>query len=79
MFLCLTRNQRFLSLSLSQCVCMGILLGSATQKIAAVANLIGYYCVGLPLGISLMFAAKLGVVGKSFFLDIQLNKILAFD
>ncbi|XP_022526190.2 multidrug and toxin extrusion protein 1 [Astyanax mexicanus] len=45
------------------CVCMGILLGSGQQKIAAVANLVGYYCIGLPLGISLMFAAKLEVVG----------------
>ncbi|XP_072548063.1 multidrug and toxin extrusion protein 1-like isoform X1 [Salminus brasiliensis] len=45
------------------CVCMGILLGSGQQKIAAVANLFGYYCIGLPLGISLMFAAKLEVLG----------------
>ncbi|XP_051963195.1 multidrug and toxin extrusion protein 1-like [Xyrauchen texanus] len=45
------------------CVSMGILLGSGQQKIAAVANFFGYYCIGLPLGISLMFAAKLDVVG----------------
>ncbi|XP_050986001.1 multidrug and toxin extrusion protein 1 [Labeo rohita] len=45
------------------CVCMGILLGSGQQKIAAVANFFGYYCIGLPLGTSLMFAAKLDVVG----------------
>lgn len=42
---------------------MGILLGSGQQKIAAVANFFGYYCIGLPFGISLMFAAKLDVVG----------------
>ncbi|TRZ00943.1 hypothetical protein DNTS_004784 [Danionella cerebrum] len=45
------------------CVSMGVLLGSGQQKIAAVANFFGYYCIGLPLGISLMFAAKLDVVG----------------
>uniref|UniRef100_A0A674CKN1 Multidrug and toxin extrusion protein n=1 Tax=Salmo trutta TaxID=8032 RepID=A0A674CKN1_SALTR len=45
------------------CVCMGIILGTGQQKIAAMANLITYYCVGLPLGISLMFAAGLRVVG----------------
>ncbi|XP_057207699.1 multidrug and toxin extrusion protein 1 [Triplophysa rosa] len=45
------------------CVSMGILLGSRQQKIAAVANFFGYYCIGLPLGISLMFAAKLEVIG----------------
>ncbi|KAL0973217.1 hypothetical protein UPYG_G00200470 [Umbra pygmaea] len=45
------------------CVCMGIILGTGRQKIAAVANLITYYCVGLPLGISLMFAAGLRVLG----------------
>uniref|UniRef100_A0A4W4DRA4 Multidrug and toxin extrusion protein n=1 Tax=Electrophorus electricus TaxID=8005 RepID=A0A4W4DRA4_ELEEL len=45
------------------CVSMGVLLGSGQQKIAAVANLLGYYCIGLPLAISLMFAAKLHVVG----------------
>ncbi|KAJ7995566.1 hypothetical protein DPEC_G00245920 [Dallia pectoralis] len=45
------------------CVCMGILLGTGRQKIAAIANLITYYCVGLPIGISLMFAAGLRVLG----------------
>ncbi|KAM9450579.1 multidrug and toxin extrusion protein 1 isoform 2-T2 [Clarias gariepinus] len=45
------------------CVSSGILLGSGKQKIAAIANLISYYCIGLPLGISLMFAAKLRVLG----------------
>ncbi|XP_065137107.1 multidrug and toxin extrusion protein 1-like [Paramisgurnus dabryanus] len=44
-------------------VCMGILLGSGQQKIAAAANFFGYYCIGLPLGIALVFAAKLDVVG----------------
>ncbi|XP_030632194.1 multidrug and toxin extrusion protein 1-like [Chanos chanos] len=56
------------------CVSMGILLGSGQQKIAAVANLFGYYCIGLPLGVSLMFAAKLQVVG--FWLGLFLSVIV---
>ncbi|XP_060791215.1 multidrug and toxin extrusion protein 1-like [Neoarius graeffei] len=45
------------------CVSSGILLGSGNQKIAAIANLVSYYCIGLPLGILLMFAAKLRILG----------------
>ncbi|XP_031429074.1 multidrug and toxin extrusion protein 1-like isoform X2 [Clupea harengus] len=45
------------------CVSMGILLGAGRQRIAAVANLFGYYCIGLPVGIALMFSAGLRVTG----------------
>lgn len=45
------------------CVCSGILLGAGKQKIAALANLICYYCIGLPVGISLMFLAELRILG----------------
>ncbi|XP_019943621.2 multidrug and toxin extrusion protein 1-like [Paralichthys olivaceus] len=45
------------------CVCSGIFLGAGKQKIPAVANLIGYYCIGLSLGVTLMFVAKLGSLG----------------
>ncbi|XP_064207451.1 multidrug and toxin extrusion protein 1 [Anguilla rostrata] len=45
------------------CVSSGILLGAGKQKIAAMANLICYYCMGLPLGIALMFAAELRIMG----------------
>ncbi|KAM9320072.1 multidrug and toxin extrusion protein 2-like [Gastrophryne carolinensis] len=43
--------------------CGGILRGAGKQKIGAVTNAVGYYLVGLPIGISLMFAAKFGVIG----------------
>uniref|UniRef100_A0A674ESP5 Multidrug and toxin extrusion protein n=1 Tax=Salmo trutta TaxID=8032 RepID=A0A674ESP5_SALTR len=59
---------------LSQCVCMGIILGTGQQKIAAMANLITYYCLGLPLGISLMFTAGLRVLG--FWLGLFICVIL---
>lgn len=45
------------------CVCSGILVGSGLQKIAAVSNLVGYYIIGLPVGIALMFAAELRILG----------------
>ncbi|XP_075709043.1 multidrug and toxin extrusion protein 2-like [Rhinoderma darwinii] len=43
--------------------CAGILRGSGKQKIGAITNAVGFYLVGLPIGISLMFALKLGVIG----------------
>ncbi|XP_053363545.1 solute carrier family 47 member 4 [Clarias gariepinus] len=45
------------------CVGMGIVLGTGKQGIAAIANLIGYYCIGLPLSIALTFPANLQVAG----------------
>lgn len=47
-----------------QCTSGGILRGSGNQKVGAIINAIGYYVLGLPIGISLMFAANLGVIGK---------------
>ncbi|KAG7217256.1 hypothetical protein INR49_027800 [Caranx melampygus] len=46
----------------STCVCSGILVGSGMQKIAALSNLVCYYFIALPVGIALMFAAKLRVL-----------------
>ncbi|XP_069471277.1 multidrug and toxin extrusion protein 1-like [Ambystoma mexicanum] len=47
------------------CVCIGcgILRGTGKQKIGAIFHAVGYYVVALPVGISLMFAASLGVLG----------------
>lgn len=47
-----------------QCTSGGILRGSGNQKVGAIFNAIGYYVIGLPIGISLMFATRLGVMGK---------------
>ncbi|XP_039613167.1 multidrug and toxin extrusion protein 1-like isoform X1 [Polypterus senegalus] len=46
-----------------QCVFSGIVKGAGKQKIGAICNLTGYYIIGLPIGISLMFAAHMGVLG----------------
>ena len=41
----------------------GILRGSGRQALGAVINFVAYYVIGLPLGISLAFAAHLGALG----------------
>ncbi|XP_051253354.1 solute carrier family 47 member 4 isoform X4 [Dicentrarchus labrax] len=56
------------------CVCTGIFLGTGKQKIPAVANLIGYYGIGLSLSVTLMFFAKLRVLG--FWLGLLICVIL---
>uniref|UniRef100_A0A8I3P394 Multidrug and toxin extrusion protein n=1 Tax=Canis lupus familiaris TaxID=9615 RepID=A0A8I3P394_CANLF len=43
--------------------CGGVLRGTGKQKIGAILNAIGYYVFGFPIGVSLMFAAKLGIIG----------------
>ncbi|XP_070801018.1 multidrug and toxin extrusion protein 2-like [Pituophis catenifer annectens] len=43
--------------------CGGVLRGAGKQKIGAIANAVGYYVIGLPIGITLMFVYKLGVMG----------------
>ncbi|XP_069471281.1 multidrug and toxin extrusion protein 2-like [Ambystoma mexicanum] len=45
------------------CTANGILKGIGKQKIGAITYAIGYYVVGVPLMGSLMFVAKLGVIG----------------
>ncbi|XP_034723083.1 multidrug and toxin extrusion protein 1-like [Etheostoma cragini] len=40
-----------------------IIKGAGKQKVGAVCNILGYYGVGFPIGVSLMFAAKLGIKG----------------
>uniref|UniRef100_A0A8C6TJR2 Solute carrier family 47 member 4 n=1 Tax=Neogobius melanostomus TaxID=47308 RepID=A0A8C6TJR2_9GOBI len=41
----------------------GIFVGSGKQKIPAVANIFGYYGIGLTMGLVLMFVAKLRILG----------------
>ncbi|XP_010616447.1 multidrug and toxin extrusion protein 1 isoform X1 [Fukomys damarensis] len=45
------------------CTSGGILRGTGNQKVGAIVNAIGYYVIGLPIGIALMFATELGVIG----------------
>ncbi|XP_074536360.1 multidrug and toxin extrusion protein 1-like [Halichoeres trimaculatus] len=41
----------------------GIIRGAGKQKVGAICNILGYYGVGFPVGVSLMFAAKMGIKG----------------
>ena len=41
----------------------GVLRGSGRQYIGAIMNFVGYYIIGLPLGITLAIKVKWGVVG----------------
>ncbi|MBN3300395.1 S47A1 protein, partial [Amia calva] len=45
------------------CVTAGVVRGTGKQKIGAMGVLVGYYFIGLPIGISLMFAAHMGIIG----------------
>nr|XP_057936414.1 multidrug and toxin extrusion protein 1-like [Doryrhamphus excisus] len=55
-------------------VCIGIFMGTGKQKIAAVSNLIGFYCIGLTLSVTFMFVAKLNILG--FWLGLLICVIL---
>ncbi|XP_054460579.1 multidrug and toxin extrusion protein 1-like [Anoplopoma fimbria] len=41
----------------------GVLRGAGKQLIGALCNLVGYYFIGVPIGVSLMFAANMGILG----------------
>lgn len=41
----------------------GVIRGAGKQKFGALCNLVGFYFIGTPIGVSLMFAAKMGIVG----------------
>ncbi|XP_049900234.1 multidrug and toxin extrusion protein 1-like [Epinephelus moara] len=41
----------------------GVLRGTGKQLIGALCNLVGFYFIGFPIGVSLMFAANIGIVG----------------
>lgn len=49
-------------------------MGTGRQRIPAVANLIGYYTVGLSLGVTLAFVAKLRILGNHMILSRHFQK-----
>ncbi|KAM9801679.1 multidrug and toxin extrusion protein 1-like [Neosynchiropus ocellatus] len=53
----------FLLLDAAVAASGGIIRGAGKQKIGAICYIVGYYGIGLPIGVPLMFAAKLGIVG----------------
>ncbi|XP_058490982.1 multidrug and toxin extrusion protein 1 [Solea solea] len=41
----------------------GVIRGSGKQRVGAICNIVGYYGIGFPIGVPLMFTAKLGIKG----------------
>uniref|UniRef100_A0A8C2PPS4 Multidrug and toxin extrusion protein n=1 Tax=Cyprinus carpio TaxID=7962 RepID=A0A8C2PPS4_CYPCA len=41
----------------------GIVRGAGKQLLGALCNIVGYYFVGFPIGVSLMFALNMGIIG----------------
>ncbi|XP_055513378.1 multidrug and toxin extrusion protein 2-like [Leucoraja erinacea] len=56
----------------------GIVRGIGMQKVGAIANLMAFYIVGIPVGIALMFAAKIGILGLWAGLAISTFLLSAF-
>ncbi|CAG5873705.1 unnamed protein product [Menidia menidia] len=56
----------------------GIVRGTGKQMIGAALNLVGYYFIGFPIGVSLMFPVKMGIVGlwTGFLVSVVLQSIL---
>eukprot|EP00793_Prasinoderma_coloniale_P006648 PRCOL_00001478-RA len=46
-----------------QCVISGVVRGQGSQNKGAAINLVAYYCIGLPLGLSLAFKTPMGLTG----------------
>ncbi|KTG45182.1 hypothetical protein cypCar_00044818 [Cyprinus carpio] len=42
----------------------GIVRGAGKQLLGALCNIVGYYFVGFPIGVSLMFALNMGIIGN---------------
>ncbi|XP_072548066.1 multidrug and toxin extrusion protein 1 isoform X1 [Salminus brasiliensis] len=53
-----------------------IVRGLGKQKLGAVGNMFGYYAVGFPIGVSLMFVAKMGIFGRKPLSAILLSTFL---
>ncbi|KAM3869290.1 multidrug and toxin extrusion protein 1-like [Diretmus argenteus] len=55
----------------------GIIRGAGKQMVGAWCNLVGFYFIGFPIGVSLMFAAKMGIVGlwSGFLICVMIQSI----
>uniref|UniRef100_A0A674ESH4 Multidrug and toxin extrusion protein n=1 Tax=Salmo trutta TaxID=8032 RepID=A0A674ESH4_SALTR len=62
-YVCSTTVTLSLVLLVPQAASGSIIRGAGKQKVGAICNILGFYGVGFPIGVSLMFAAKLGIMG----------------
>lgn len=60
-----TWDIRMTSVWYLQGVAAGVLRGVGKQLIGALCNFVAFYFIGFPIGVSLMFAANMGIVGKT--------------
>ncbi|XP_017559892.1 multidrug and toxin extrusion protein 1 [Pygocentrus nattereri] len=62
------------------CITGGIVRGAGKQLLGAMCNIVGYYFVGFPLGVSLMFALDMGIIGlwSGFFVCVFLQSVFFF-
>uniref|UniRef100_A0A8C7MID0 Multidrug and toxin extrusion protein n=1 Tax=Oncorhynchus kisutch TaxID=8019 RepID=A0A8C7MID0_ONCKI len=60
---CACQTPQMIFQSLTTAASGSIIRGAGKQKVGAICNILGYYGVGFPIGVSLMFAAKLGIMG----------------
>ncbi|KAK7883108.1 hypothetical protein WMY93_029282 [Mugilogobius chulae] len=56
----------FIILDGTSVACGCIIRGAGKQKVGAVCYFLGFYGIGFPIGVPLMFAAKLGIKGKIY-------------
>ena len=54
-----------------QAACGGVIRGAGKQKVGAICNIVGYYGIGFPIGLPLMFVAKLGIKGRIHFTTLS--------
>uniref|UniRef100_A0A667XCG0 Multidrug and toxin extrusion protein n=1 Tax=Myripristis murdjan TaxID=586833 RepID=A0A667XCG0_9TELE len=55
----------------------GVIRGAGKQMMGALGNMVGYYFIGFPIGVSLMFAANMGILGlwSGFIICVSLQSI----
>lgn len=55
----------------------GIVRGAGKQLIGALCNIVGYYLIGLPIGVTLMFGVNMGIIGLwvGFFVCVFLQSL----
>ncbi|XP_077962780.1 multidrug and toxin extrusion protein 1 isoform X2 [Gasterosteus aculeatus] len=59
------------------CVTGGIVRGAGKQVVGAMCNLVCFYFIGFPIGVSLMFPVKMGIIGlwSGFLLCASLQSV----
>lgn len=57
----------------------GIVRGAGKQVVGAMCNLVCFYFIGFPIGVSLMFPVKMGIIGEDRFNVHAMSDIIIFQ